>query len=147
VLSERNVGHLGFDMDARSEMRADFNARKPGHTLPRRFYVDPAYYALDLENIWRRQWLFAGHDCEIPKAGDFFTLQVGDHPIIVVRGRDGAIRAFHNTCRHRGSRICSTEKGSAARLVCPITIGATNSTDVSSSRGTWGLISIARAMD
>ncbi|HLJ71257.1 MAG TPA: aromatic ring-hydroxylating dioxygenase subunit alpha [Roseiarcus sp.] len=106
-------------MDEKYEMRTDLRARRKGHALPRKLYLDPDYYRLDLENIWYRQWLFAGHDCEIPKPGDFFTLQVGDYPVIVVRGRDGAIRAFHNTCRHRGSRICSAERGSSARLVCP----------------------------
>src|SRR5271165_1364992 len=106
-------------MDAKREMLAELRQRRPGHTLPRRFYGDPAFHELDLENIWRREWLFAGHDCEIPMPGDYFTLQVGDDPIVVVRGRDDSVRAFHNTCRHRGSRICSADKGSAARLVCP----------------------------
>jgi hypothetical protein len=49
--------------------------------------------------------MFAGHDCKIPAPGYYFTIQIGDYPIIVLRGRDGAIRALHNMCRHRGSRI------------------------------------------
>jgi Rieske 2Fe-2S family protein len=106
-------------MDARDEMLAELRNRRPGRTLTRKFYSDPGFYQLDVDNIWRREWLFAGHDCEAQKPGDYFTLQVADHPILVVRGRDGALRAFHNSCRHRGSRICSAEKGSAARLVCP----------------------------
>jgi glycine betaine catabolism A len=106
-------------MDVRSEMLAELRQRRPGRTLPGRCYGDPAFHELDLENIWRREWLFAGHDCEIPKPGDYFTLQVDDNPVIVVRSRDGAIRAFHNSCRHRGSRICSEDRGSAPRLVCP----------------------------
>jgi glycine betaine monooxygenase A len=116
---KRNIRHVGFDMDAKSEMLAELRQRRPGRTLPRRFYGDPALHEFDLENIWRREWLFAGHDCEIPIPGDYFTLQIGDDPILVVRGREGIVRAFHNTCRHRGSRICSAEKGSATRLVCP----------------------------
>ncbi|MFY9970676.1 MAG: aromatic ring-hydroxylating dioxygenase subunit alpha [Roseiarcus sp.] len=109
----------GKNEGAKDEMLAELRRRRPGHTLPRRFYGDPVFHELDLENLWRREWLFAGHDCEIPMPGDYFTLQLGDDPIVVVRGRDGSVRAFHNTCRHRGSRICSAEKGSAARLVCP----------------------------
>ena len=46
-------------------------------------------------------------------------MQIGDYPVVVVRGRDGRIRAFHNSCRHRGSRVCTTDKGTSARLVCP----------------------------
>ena len=98
---------------------AALRGRRPGHTLPREFYVEPDVYKHDLESIFYRDWLFVGHDCEFEKPGDYLTLQVGDYPILVVRGRDGEIRAFHNSCRHRGSRICSAEKGSAVRLVCP----------------------------
>ena len=54
-----------------------------------------------------------------PKPGNYFTVQVGDYPVVVVRGRDGQIRAFHNSCRHRGSRVCTTDKGTSAKLVCP----------------------------
>ena len=98
---------------------AALKGRRPGFTLPREFYVDPDVYQLDLDHIFYSQWLFVGHDCEMPKPGDYITLKVGDYPIIVVRDRQQKIRAFHNTCRHRGSRICSAEKGSAVRLVCP----------------------------
>jgi Rieske 2Fe-2S family protein len=106
-------------MNAQSEMLGAVESRKPGHTLARRFYTDPEFYQLDMSELYYRQWLFVGHDCELGEPGAFFTLQIGEYPILVVRGRDGAIRAFHNSCRHRGSRICSAEKGSAVRLVCP----------------------------
>ena len=55
----------------------------------------------------------------MPRPGDFFTYTVGTESIIVLRDRSGEIRAFHNVCRHRGSRICKTEQGNAHRLVCP----------------------------
>ena len=106
-------------MNATDVMLAEFQARRPGMSLDRKFYTDPEFYRLDLETLFYRDWLFAGHDCEIPAPGDYFTIQIGDYPIIVLRGRDGAIRALHNTCRHRGSRICSAAKGAAKRLVCP----------------------------
>ena len=95
------------------------NARVPDHALPRAFYTDPEILALDLERIWYRDWLFAIPSCEIPKAGNFVTVQVGAYPVVIVRGADGAIRAFHNSCRHRGSRVCTALKGSAPKLVCP----------------------------
>ncbi len=106
-------------MQSHAAILGELDALRPGHTLPGRYYSDPEIYKLDLDNIWYRDWLFAGHDCEIPKPGNFITLQVGAYPVVIVRGRDGAIRAFHNSCRHRGSRICSTESGSKIRLVCP----------------------------
>jgi Rieske 2Fe-2S family protein len=106
-------------MDARNEMLRLLGSRREGFSLPQPFYTDPEFFRLDMELIWYRDWLFVGHDCEISRPGSFFTVQVGDYPVVVVRGRDGAIRALHNTCRHRGSRVCTAERGSSARLVCP----------------------------
>ena len=106
-------------MNAQTEMLGELRGRRAGHTLPRDFYTDPAYYQLDLETIWYREWLFAGHDCELSAPGAFFTMQVGEYPILVIRSNDGAIRAFHNSCRHRGSRICSAPRGEVSRLRCP----------------------------
>jgi Rieske 2Fe-2S family protein len=93
--------------------------RKPGYSLPRDFYRDEAFYQLDLDNLFHKEWIFAGHDCEIPKAGDYFTMQLGQYPLIVARAADGKIYAHHNTCRHRGFRVCDQLHGSAKRFVCP----------------------------
>ncbi|WP_243403000.1 MULTISPECIES: aromatic ring-hydroxylating oxygenase subunit alpha [Bacteria] len=106
-------------MNVRSEMLDLIRHRKQGYSLPQPFYVDQQFFDLDMELIWYRDWLFAGHDCELTKPGSYFTLQVGAYPIVVVRDRDGALRAFHNSCRHRGSRVCKAERGVAPKLVCP----------------------------
>ncbi len=106
-------------IDVEAEMAAEMARRKPGFSLPQKFYTDERFHELDLRRIFYRTWLFAGHDCEIATRGRYFTLQVGAYPIIVIRSGDGDVRAFHNTCRHRGSRICAAEKGTAVRLVCP----------------------------
>ena len=94
-------------------------AHKHGHALQREFQTDPGIYELDLERIWRRGWLFAGHTCQIKKPGDYFVFDVDRDSIIVIRGDDGRIHALHNTCRHRGMKLCQTASGHAARLVCP----------------------------
>ena len=106
-------------MDTRSEMLGLLRSRRDGFSLPQPFYHSPDFFRLDLELIWSRDWLFVGHDCEISNPGTFFTFQIGDYPVVVVRDLEGRIRAFHNTCRHRGSRVCTTDKGAAVRLVCP----------------------------
>ncbi|EEZ33353.1 Rieske 2Fe-2S family protein [Brucella sp. NF 2653] len=106
-------------MDVRNEMLELLTGRDPNFSLEQKFYTDPDYYKLDLENIFYKDWLFVGHDCELPKTGSYMTVQIGAYPVIVVRDAQGGIRAFHNSCRHRGSRICSAEKGTAAKLVCP----------------------------
>lgn len=106
-------------MDFDLELADQLDRRTAGFSLPQKFYVDPAFFRLDLERVFYRSWLFVGHDCEISRRGAYFTLQIGDYPIIVVRSGEGEIRAFHNSCRHRGSRVCTSAKGSAIRLVCP----------------------------
>lgn len=95
------------------------SAYRHGGPLERAFYVAPDVFNADLDRIWRRHWLFAGFTCQASKPGDWFTWNVGDDTILIVRGRDGVVRAFHNTCRHRGARICNAEAGSAKLLVCP----------------------------
>ncbi|NVP56304.1 aromatic ring-hydroxylating oxygenase subunit alpha [Mycoplana rhizolycopersici] len=106
-------------MDIRSEVLRRIRNRRGGYSLDQAFYIDQDYYKLDLETIWYRDWLFIGHDCEIPRAGNYFTVQVGDYPVVITRDRQGVIRALHNSCRHRGSRVCTQHKGASAKLVCP----------------------------
>ncbi len=106
-------------MNARDLMLSRLRDRNPETALERDFYCSPEDYQVDLEMIWYRDWLFVGHDCEVLNPGNYLTVQVGEYPILVVRDRGGALRAFHNTCRHRGSRICSAEHGTSPRLVCP----------------------------
>jgi Rieske 2Fe-2S family protein len=88
-------------------------------SLPGDFFSSDTFHHADIDRVWRKGWLFAGFSCEIPKAGDYFTLKVGDDPLIVIRGDDGVVRAFHNVCRHRGTMLCSEPSGSARQLVCP----------------------------
>lgn len=102
-----------------ADMLSLLMARKPKHSLPGPLYNDPELFDVEMRKIWFRDWIFAIPACEIPKTGNYVTMPVGAYSVIIVRGADGAIRAFHNTCRHRGSRICQTVKGSAPKLVCP----------------------------
>jgi len=92
---------------------------RPGWSLPGEFYSDESIYRADLDRIWRTGWLFAGHSCEIPNPGDYFTLQLDTDSLIVIRDEEGTLRAMHNVCRHRGSLICSEPAGHLPRLVCP----------------------------
>jgi glycine betaine catabolism A len=106
-------------MNTRDLLQERLRRRRLKTPLEREFYCGADQYSLDLHLIWYRDWLFVGHDCEVAKSGDYMTVQIGEYPILIVRDRDGALRAFHNSCRHRGSRICGAEHGNSARLVCP----------------------------
>jgi glycine betaine catabolism A len=106
-------------MSVHETLLSRLRERNPLTALERDFYCSPDDYQIDLDMIWYRDWLFVGHDCEVPHPGNYLTVQIGEYPVLVIRDRDGGLRAFHNTCRHRGSRICSAEHGTAPRLVCP----------------------------
>ena len=106
-------------MNPRAAVLSRLRRRNPETALEREFYCSPEEYQIDLDMIWYRDWLFVGHDCEVLNPGNYMTVQIGEYPVIVVRDRGGVLRAFHNSCRHRGSRICSAERGTAVRLVCP----------------------------
>ena len=101
-----------------SDTLSRVRARKARHGLEREFYLDEGIYQDDLTHIWHPNWIFAGHTFEMPKSGNFITLQIGDYPLVIVNDQ-GTYRAFHNTCRHRGSMICQERQGKVAKLVCP----------------------------
>jgi Rieske 2Fe-2S family protein len=89
-------------------------------TLPRRFFVSPEVFADEQARIFQRQWLCAGRADAIPKPGDYFLRTIGHDSVIAVRDGDGAVQAYHNTCRHRGSRLCEAETGRFGKTIqCP----------------------------
>ena len=94
-------------------------AQKPGHALEQRFYVDPEVYALEIERVVMHDWILAGHVSELPEPGDFKVLRVAGESAIIVRGADGALNAFANVCRHRGSLVCLESSGSVRKFTCP----------------------------
>ena len=102
-----------------ARIRALLDQRRPGHALPREFYTDPDIFAFDLEAIHHRSWTLVGFEAELPSPGCTLALTVGRSPVVVVRGRDGALRAFFNSCRHRGAQICADGLSKRPRLVCP----------------------------
>ena len=94
-------------------------AQKPGYSLDQRFYTDPDIYEFELERVINRNWILAGHQSELPDAGDFKVFRVARDSAIIVRSRDGSIKAFANVCRHRGSLVCLEQKGNAKKFTCP----------------------------
>ena len=87
-------------------------------TLPPFCYTSQAFYAREVERIFLKEWNLIGRDDRIPKAGDYFALDFAGVPVIVVRGKDGVVRALANTCRHRGAKVMAGE-GNCAALRCP----------------------------
>lgn len=86
--------------------------------LPPETYLSQEFYELELEYLFRRDWICIGREEEAAKPGDFFTFELAGEPLLIVRGRDGALRALSNVCRHRYMQV-ALDRGSASRLVCP----------------------------
>ena len=87
-------------------------------TLPPWCYTSAEFFELEVDRIFSRVWNFLGHADRIPAAGDYFTTIVAKVPLLIVRGEDRQIRAFQNTCRHRGTIVAQGE-GHAKRFACP----------------------------
>ncbi|MEX3764631.1 aromatic ring-hydroxylating dioxygenase subunit alpha [Paraburkholderia phenoliruptrix] len=92
---------------------------RQGYSMPRELYCNGDVFTADVTALGNTQWLLLDHESRIPKAGDYFTAEIGSESIIVVRNREGNIGAFYNVCRHRGSRICLEKQGSVRALTCP----------------------------
>ena len=87
-------------------------------TLPGRLYVDPQTLARERGAIFLRTWNYAGALSELGRPGDYVTARLLDQNVIVMRGRDGGLRGFHNVCQHRAHELLDGS-GNARTIVCP----------------------------
>ena len=94
-------------------------ANREGHTLPQQLYVGEEAFRFDTEVMLPSVWLFACTVAHIKKPGDWFLFEMASNSVIILRGKDGEVRAFFNSCRHRGSRLCEAQQGHAAKIICP----------------------------
>jgi phenylpropionate dioxygenase-like ring-hydroxylating dioxygenase large terminal subunit len=85
----------------------------------RDLFHDPEIFELEMRLIFEGSWVFLGMESQLPRPFDFYCTTIGRQPVILMRNQAGAIGAFLNSCRHKGSRLCHTETGHAERLICP----------------------------
>jgi phenylpropionate dioxygenase-like ring-hydroxylating dioxygenase large terminal subunit len=85
----------------------------------RQVFTDPQILNLEKERIFGRIWIYAGHESEIPRPGDFRSRRVAGRPVILARGDDGIVRVLLNTCTHRGALVCREQVGNARTFQCP----------------------------
>ena len=76
-------------------------------TLPAEFYVSEARFATELDQLFRRMWICVGRGEEIAAPGQFVLRELPGDNIVITRAQDGRVHAFHNVCRHRGTRLCT----------------------------------------
>lgn len=88
-------------------------------TLPARLYHCPDAWRRERSAVYQRAWLFLGHEGEVPAEGDWLASAIAGMRLLMVRGRDGALRVFHNVCRHRAGPLVQGERGRCeGELVC-----------------------------
>jgi Rieske 2Fe-2S family protein len=93
--------------------------RRPGYSLEAPFYLSDMVFQADIDQVFAQHWFFAAVEPQLPEPGDYITIELGRKSILIVRDDDGEVQAFHNVCRHRGSRLCASHKGVVGNLVCP----------------------------
>src|SRR3954468_20650133 len=80
-------------------------------TLPARYYTDPALFNRELDGLFGTMWFYVGRSEEAAKPGQYFVREINGYNIVITRNAAGAIRASHNPCRHRGTRLCEEKTG------------------------------------
>lgn len=103
---------------ARFEERSKPENFDPLPNIPTGRYIDDDFFALEQERIWSKTWLLAGHADEVPDIGSYKLWESSGTPILIVRGRDNQIRAFYNTCTHRGGPLVRQALGQEKVFVC-----------------------------
>ena len=100
--------------------RLDPQALVQPHQVHRSLYLDARLFALEMQLVWARSWLFVGHASQVPQPGDFITTQLGAQPVLMLRQADGGIHVLHNRCAHKGSLLTAAPSGNTGRMLrCP----------------------------
>jgi phenylpropionate dioxygenase-like ring-hydroxylating dioxygenase large terminal subunit len=79
-------------------------------------YTDPQIFDLEMARIHEKYWIYCGHESQVPKAGDYYTVQIGRQPMLLVRGENGKVNVLYNRCPHRGNMICGDRHGNTGEF-------------------------------
>ena len=83
-------------------------------------YTSAEVYRLEMKHLFHNAWIFVGHDSQVPNKGDYYTTQIGDQPVIMVRHTDGEVKVLHNRCPHKGTKIAIDRTGNTGKFFrCP----------------------------
>jgi benzoate/toluate 1,2-dioxygenase alpha subunit len=86
----------------------------------RDLYLDPEVFALEMEELWAKTWIYAGHASQVPNPGDYYTCTIGAEPVVMVRHTDGSVRVLRNRCAHKGTKVVAATCGNVGRFFrCP----------------------------
>jgi phenylpropionate dioxygenase-like ring-hydroxylating dioxygenase large terminal subunit len=114
TLLERLKGEMAYEF-ARTAPPEGFPAF---HDIPVGRYTSDEFWELEQEHLWSKVWVLAGREEDVASVGDYFLFEDLHLPIVVVRGKDDVVRAFYNTCQHRGAPVVREPAGTARTLRC-----------------------------
>lgn len=103
---------MGENVEALGKLARD-------RVVDNRVYTDPRVYEREIEKIFEKSWIFVAHESEVAETGDYVRARVVENPMIICRDREGAVRAYYNTCRHRGSLVVMDDAGHCNTFRCP----------------------------
>src|SRR3984893_8876463 len=113
---------VGYPMKVSPLQRVDATASAgtDALSLPAWIYRDAEFFEREKQAIFRNSWQVVCHLSDVPRPGDFHTFEFYGESVVVLRAEDGAVRAFHNVCRHRASRLLDGPRGHCGRrITCP----------------------------
>ena len=103
---------------ASNELKTPKNWDRSG--LPSWTYFNKELFELESEELFRKHWQIACHSSDVPKIGRYLTFDLVGERALIIRDQDNEIRAFHNVCRHRGSRVVDSKEGECKKVIkCP----------------------------
>ncbi|HEV7862762.1 MAG TPA: Rieske (2Fe-2S) protein, partial [Acidimicrobiia bacterium] len=117
-MDEELIGRIEAQLEEESERRSPPPEWPMLPDLPVGRYTDEELFRLEADGLFRRTWVYAGHESELPEPGSYLVFDRTGSPILIVRGQDRVVRAFYNTCRHRNAPVVNGSCGTARRLVC-----------------------------
>jgi phenylpropionate dioxygenase-like ring-hydroxylating dioxygenase large terminal subunit len=118
MMDEQLVERIKADMAYEFARTAPPEGFPAFHDISTERHVSREFHDLEQEHLWPRTWVIAGREEDVTEPGDYFTFDDLGVPLLIVRGTDGAVNCFYNTCQHRGAPVVREERGSARRLRC-----------------------------
>lgn len=120
ALTETFIAEVKTRARVEGERRAHPDGFPDLPPVPAGRYADPEFSRLEVQEVFGRSWLMVAHADQVRQPGDYLVLTQIATPVVVVRGHDGVLRAYHNTCKHRGARLVEGPCGNTGRrMTCP----------------------------
>lgn len=117
-MDQRLIDRIAADMSYEFQRTGPPEGFPRFHDIATERHTSAVFHDLEQQHLWPTTWVIAGRASDAPHPGDYFTFDDLGVPLLVVRGTDGTLRCFYNTCQHRGAPIVRDDRGSARRLRC-----------------------------